>query len=61
MNFRVKLTIGVMTNGKHVQYCVNKVEIKQNRLEHIVSAIDIILERTNGRYEVLFGLSSNMT
>ena len=28
MNFRVKLTIGVMTGGKHVQYCVNKIEAK---------------------------------
>lgn len=28
LNFRVKLTIGVMTSGKHVQYCVNKVEVK---------------------------------
>ena len=28
MNFRVKLTIGVMTGGKHVQYCVNKIEVK---------------------------------
>ena len=30
MNFVVKLTIGVMTGGKHVQYCVNKIEIKEN-------------------------------
>ena len=29
MNFVVKLTIGVMTGGKHVQYCVNKIEIKE--------------------------------
>lgn len=28
MNFRIKLTIGVMTGGKHVQYCVNKIEAK---------------------------------
>ena len=28
MNFRVKLTIGVMTSGKHVQYCINKIEVK---------------------------------
>ena len=28
LNFRVKLTIGVMTDGKHVQYCVNKIEAK---------------------------------
>lgn len=29
MNFRVKLTIGVKTGGKHIQYCVNKIETKQ--------------------------------
>lgn len=29
LNFRVKLTIGVMTGGKHVQYCVYKIEVKQ--------------------------------
>ena len=28
LNFRVKLTIGVMIDGKHVQYCVNKIEAK---------------------------------
>ena len=28
LNFRVKLTIGVLTGGKHVQYCVNKIEVK---------------------------------
>lgn len=28
MNFTVKLTIGVMTGGKHIQYCVNKIELK---------------------------------
>jgi hypothetical protein len=28
LNFRIKLTIGVMTGGKHVQYCVNKIEVK---------------------------------
>ena len=28
LNFRAKLTIGVMTDGKHVQYCVNKIEAK---------------------------------
>lgn len=28
MNFRIKLTIGVLTGGKHVQYCVNKIEAK---------------------------------
>ena len=28
MNFKVKLTIGIRSNGLHVQYCVNKIEIK---------------------------------
>ena len=28
LNFRVKLTIGVTTYGKHIQYCVNKIEVK---------------------------------
>ena len=28
MDFCVKLTIGVMTGGKHIQYCVNKIEVK---------------------------------
>ncbi len=26
LNFTAKLTIGVKANGKHIQYCVNKVE-----------------------------------
>ena len=29
MNFTVKLTIGIKSNGRHVQYCVDKVEIKE--------------------------------
>lgn len=28
LNFKVKLTIGIKANGKHVQYCVNKIEAK---------------------------------
>ena len=28
LDFVVKLTIGVMTGGKHVQYCVNKIEVQ---------------------------------
>jgi hypothetical protein len=28
LDFVVKLTIGVMTSGKHVQYCVNKIEVQ---------------------------------
>lgn len=31
LNFKVKLTIGVLTNGKHVQYCVNKIEVKKEK------------------------------
>ena len=31
MNFRVKLTIWVMTGGKHIQYCVNKIELKEKK------------------------------
>ena len=27
LNFTVKLTIGVKSNGNHVQYCVNKIEV----------------------------------
>lgn len=29
LNFVAKLTIGIKADGKHVQYCVNKVEFKQ--------------------------------
>ena len=28
LNFKVKLTIGIKTSNKHVQYCVNKIDIK---------------------------------
>ena len=28
LNFKVKLTIGIRSNNKHVQYCVNKIEVK---------------------------------
>ena len=27
LNFTVKLTIGIKSNGSHVQYCVNKIEV----------------------------------
>ena len=27
LNFTVKLTIGIKSNGHHVQYCVNKIEV----------------------------------
>ena len=29
LNFKVKLTIGIKTSNKHVQYCVNKIDIKE--------------------------------
>ena len=28
LNFTVKLTIGIRADNKHVQYCVNKIEVK---------------------------------
>ena len=28
LNFKAKLTIGIKSNNKHVQYCVNKIEVK---------------------------------
>ena len=28
MNFTVKLTIGIKDEGKYIQYCVNKINIK---------------------------------
>ena len=28
LNFKVKLTIGIRTDSKHVQYCVNKIDIQ---------------------------------
>ena len=28
LNFRVRLTIGIKASNKHVQYCVNKIDIK---------------------------------
>ena len=32
MNFTVKLTIGIKSDNKHVQYCVNKIEIKRKSI-----------------------------
>lgn len=29
LNFTAKLTIGIKADGKHVQYCVNKIELAQ--------------------------------
>ena len=29
LNFVAKLTIGIKADGKHVQYCVNKVELEK--------------------------------
>ena len=31
LNFKVKLTIGVKADNKHVQYCVNKIEVKEKK------------------------------
>ena len=31
MNFTVKLTIGVKDDGKHIQYCINKINIKKTQ------------------------------
>ena len=31
LNFRAKLTIGVKANDKQVQYCVNKIEVKEKK------------------------------
>ena len=28
LNFKVKLTIGIRSNNQHIQYCVNKIEVK---------------------------------
>ena len=29
MNFTVKLTIGIKSNGRHIQYCIDKIETKK--------------------------------
>lgn len=31
LNFTVKLTIGIKSDGKHVQYCVNKIETQSKK------------------------------
>lgn len=31
LNFTVKLTVGVKSDGKHVQYCVNKIEAQNKK------------------------------
>ena len=31
LNYKVKLTIGIRSNNKHVQYCVNKIEVKEKK------------------------------
>lgn len=31
LNFKVKLTIGIRSDNKHVQYCVNKIEVKEKK------------------------------
>ncbi|MBO7616150.1 MAG: hypothetical protein J6T22_13560 [Bacteroidales bacterium] len=31
LNFMIKLTIGIKSDGKHVQYCVNKIETQNKK------------------------------
>ena len=31
LNFTVKITIGIKSDGKHVQYCVNKIEAQNKK------------------------------
>ena len=31
LNFTVKLTIGIKSDGRHVQYCVNKIEVQNKK------------------------------
>lgn len=31
LNFKAKLTIGIRSNNLHVQYCVNKIEVKEKK------------------------------
>ena len=31
LNFKVKLNIGIRADNKHVQYCVNKIEVKEKK------------------------------
>ena len=31
LNFKIKLTIGIRADNKHVQYCVNKIEVKEKK------------------------------
>jgi hypothetical protein len=31
LNFKVKLTIGIRSDNKHIQYCVNKIEVKKEK------------------------------
>lgn len=31
LNFNTKLTIGIRSDNKHVQYCVNKIEVKEKK------------------------------
>ena len=31
LNFTAKLTIGIKSDGKHVQYCVNKIEVQNKK------------------------------
>lgn len=31
LHFKVKLTIGIRSDNKHIQYCVNKIEVKKEK------------------------------
>lgn len=33
LNFKVKLTIGIRSDNKHIQYCVNKIEVKKRKAD----------------------------
>ena len=32
LNFKAKLTIGIRADNKHIQYCVNKIEVKEKKV-----------------------------
>lgn len=40
LNFKVKLTIGIRTDNKHIQYCVNKIEVKEKSRPYQASQIN---------------------
>ena len=40
LNFKVKLTIGIRSDNKHIQYCVNKIEVKEKSRPYKASQIN---------------------